>query len=104
MLFDVSPTILGRTNAIQVMTQPDDGPLQDQLVRAARDLWSAMVESGEDYVVFTDRRRLSTRIERVESGKFRVSWEPEDGEDWIVYGREFENPREAAFHGFQGPH
>lgn len=86
------------------MTQSTDGSLQDQLVRAARDLWSSVLESGDDYVVFMDRRRLSTRIQQLESGKFRVSWEPDTGEDWVVYPSEFDNPREAAFHGFQGPH
>jgi hypothetical protein len=86
------------------MTGPEDGPLQDQLVRAARDLWSSVVESADDYVVFIDHRRLSTRVQLLPSGKFQVSWEPDAGEDWIVYGQLFDNPREAAFHGFQGPH
>jgi hypothetical protein len=86
------------------MTQPDDASLQDQLVRAARDLWSSVLESGEDYVVFMDHRRLSTRVEKTVAGTFRVSWEDENDGEWIVHEREFENPREAAFHGFQGPH
>jgi hypothetical protein len=86
------------------VTAPEDTPIQDQLARAARDLWSSVLESGEDYVIFMDHRRLSTRVQRTESGTFRVSWEPEVGDDWLVYGQEFENPREAAFHGFQGPH
>lgn len=86
------------------MSLPDDNSLQDQLVRAARDLWSSVVESGDDYVIFMDRRRLSTRVQRTDTGRFQVSWEAEAGESWIVYDGEFDNPREAAFHGFQGPH
>lgn len=86
------------------MTQPEDTPIADQLVRAARDLWSSVVESGNDYIVFMDHRRLSTRVQRTARGTYQVSWEEEDGEDWFLYEREFENLREAAFHGFQGPH
>lgn len=84
--------------------QPDvSGTIQDQLVRAVRDLWSAVVESGEDYVVFTDRRRLPARVQRTEAGAFAVQWETEDG-DQIMHERAFDNLREAAFHAYQGPH
>jgi hypothetical protein len=86
------------------MTQPDETPVADQLVRAARDLWSSVLETGDDYIVFVDHRRLSTRVQRIVRGTYQVSWEGEDGGDWIQYEREFENLREAAFHGFQGPH
>lgn len=82
--------------------QGPTGSVQEQLERAVRDLWSMVQDSGEDYVVFMDRRRLGTRVERAE-GEYRVSWEQEDG-SWTEYGRTFENPREAAFHGYQGPH
>jgi hypothetical protein len=47
---------------------------------------------------------MATRVEMSERGLFRVSWEAGDGEPWLTYERQFENPREAAFHGFQGPH
>jgi len=77
--------------------------VREQLEGAVRDLWSLLEESGEEYVVFLDRRRLHTRVERVPRGVYRVSWEQEDG-SWISYDGEFQNPREAAFHGFQGPH
>ena len=80
-----------------------EGSVQEQLVRAARDLWSTVVESGEDYIVFMDRRRGNTRIARKPNGMYGVSWELKDG-SWVNHEREFENPREAAFHGYQGPH
>lgn len=86
------------------MTESDDASVADQLVRAARDLWSSVLESGDDYVVFMDHRRLSTRVQRTPRGTYEVSWEDEESDQWIRYEREFENPREAAFHGFQGPH
>lgn len=79
-------------------------PIAHQLVRAARDLWSSVLESGDDYIVFMDHRRLSTRVQRTDRGTYEVSWEGEDGADWTRYEREFEDLREAAFHGFQGPH
>lgn len=79
-------------------------PVHDQLVTAVRDLWSSVIESGDTYVVFMDHRRMATRVEMSDGGLFRVSWEAGDGEPWLTYERQFENPREAAFHGFQGPH
>jgi hypothetical protein len=82
---------------------PPEGTIEEQLVRAARDLWSAVQDSGESYVTFMDRRRLSVRIERRDDGRFHVSWQEEDG-SWTQYEGSFENPREAAFHGYQGPH
>lgn len=76
-----------------------------QLERAVRDLWTMLHESGDDYVVFTDRRRLLTRVRRLSNQRYQVSWQPEnESETWIVYAREFDDPREAAFHGYQGPH
>lgn len=62
-----------------------------------------VVEVGEDHIIFFDRRRMNTRVERTPAGMYRVSWERDDG-SWDSYHQEFENPREAAFHGFQGPH
>jgi hypothetical protein len=86
---------------------PDPGApeetVREQLERAARDLWSMVQDSGENYVVFLDHRRLRTRVERQEGGGYHVSWETQDG-DWVEQDRLFENPREAAFHGYQGPH
>lgn len=87
-------------------SQPGDEEsvsLRDQLEHAVRDLWSMVSDVGEDYVVFMDRRRLETRVERQADGLFHVQWETDSGE-WVSYERAFENPREAAFHGFQGPH
>lgn len=87
---------------------PDSGgdgqpSIQDQLVRAARDLWSSVVESGEDYVMFMDRRRLTTAVRLGADGLYHVSWEMDDGR-WVDYERAFESLRQAAFHGYQGPH
>lgn len=80
-----------------------EGSMQEQLERAARDLWSMIVESGEDFIVFMDRRRLNTRVALRSDGMYGVSWELEDG-SWIDHTGEFQSPREAAFHGYQGPH
>lgn len=79
------------------------GTIQDQLVRAVRDLWATVSETGEDHVVFTDRRRLSARVQQTSPGAYAVCWETEDG-DWVDYEGNFDNLREAAFHGYQGPH
>ncbi len=79
------------------------GTIQDQLVRAVRDLWATVAESGGDYVVFTDRRRLPARVQRTPTGAYAVRWETEDGH-WVDYERNFDNLREAAFHAYQGPH
>ena len=94
-----------RALPLQAMTTPDDATVQQQLKRAVRDLWSSELESGEDYIVFMDHRRLSTRVQRTQQGTYAVSWESEDDDgQWLIYEGEFENLREAAFHGFQGPH
>jgi hypothetical protein len=77
--------------------------VQEQLVRAARDLWSPVQESGETYVVFLDHRGLSTRVDQGPGGQFHLSWEDEDG-SWVASEQSFENLREAAFHAYQGPH
>ena len=76
---------------------------REQLEKAVRDLWAMPQEAGDRYVVFLDRRRLRTRVEQDEDGQFRVSWETEDGQ-WLSHEQCFENPREAAFHAYQGPH
>ena len=87
------------------MSEQDTGKqsIQEQLVRAARDLWSPVQDSGEAYVVFLDHRGLPTRVEQDQDGLFRLSWEDED-ESWVVGTQKFENLREAAFHAYQGPH
>jgi hypothetical protein len=101
---DALLTIHASARLVQVVTQPHDATIEDQLVRAARDLWSAVLESGEGYVVFMDHRRLPTRVERTNADTYRVSWQADEDGPWITYEREFQNLREAAFHGFQGPH
>ncbi|GAC1396460.1 MAG: hypothetical protein NVSMB52_09970 [Chloroflexota bacterium] len=72
-------------------------------MRAARDLWSLVLDSGEDFVVLMDRRRLGARVERDVHGTYSVSWETDEHE-WLPFERKFESPREAAFHAYQGPH
>ena len=94
------------------MSQPDhdpslpiplEGTVREQLIRAIRDLWSMPRDSGEDFVVFMDRRRMNARVEQRGDGLFYVLWEELDG-SWSEHERAFENPREAAFHAYQGPH
>lgn len=79
------------------------GSVEEQLRRAAADLWSTVIESGEDFVVFVDHRGLPTRVRRRPDERYAVSWETEN-EAWVDHAEAFDNPREAAFHGFQGPH
>jgi hypothetical protein len=82
---------------------PGDSTTQEQLVRAVRDLWSMVEDQGEDYIVFFDRRRMNTRVECTADGRYRLLWDDGDG-GWTEFHDTFENPREACFHGFQGPH
>jgi len=82
---------------------PQPGELE-KLKGAVRDLWAMMLDSGQDFVVFMDHRRLRTRVERRPDDLYYVSWEEHEDGPWIDYYRAFEDPREAAFHGFQGPH
>jgi len=85
--------------------EEETGSIQEQLERAVRDLWSMLEDSGPEYVVFTDRRRLHTRVEHGMDGMYHVSWEPNDDSGvWIEHADAFDQPREAAFHGYQGPH
>ncbi len=86
---------------------PEESPtsysLQEELEIAVRDLWSMIQESGEDYVVFMDRRRMLTRVQRDPNGMFTVLWEDDD-QSWVRYREQFDNLRHAAFHAYQGPH
>lgn len=86
---------------------PSDSPgtptVKEQLEIAARDLWTMLEESGDDFAIFMDRRRLRTRVQRDAGGRFHVSWD-DGGGHWIEFNRTFEQPREAAFHAYQGPH
>jgi hypothetical protein len=94
----------------QVMTERagpgeagEEQSIRSQLQRAVRDLWSMVAELGDDYVDFLDRRHLKTCVRQRPDGRFDVSWE-EEGGSWAIHDRSFDNPREAAFHGYQGPH
>lgn len=85
-------------------TPGDDGrTVKEQLEIAARDLWTMLEESGDNFAIFMDRRRLRTRVHQDSAGQFHVSWDDGDGE-WIEFERTFEHVREAAFHAYQGPH
>ncbi len=94
------------SRAVQVVSKGPgtDQSLEETLDRAVADLWTMKIESGEDFVVLMDRRRLDARVERKQSGQFEVSWEAGDSESWTVHDGTFDNPREAAFRAFQGPH
>lgn len=91
------------TNSEHEMDHAGERPLKAQLEVAVRDLWTMLEESGEDFAIFMDRRRLRTRVRQDAEGLFHVSWDDGDGV-WIEYERRFENVREAAFHAYQGPH
>lgn len=78
--------------------------VQDQLQEAARELWTRTQDVGKDFIVFVDRRNMLTRVKCRDDGLFEVSWESDTGDDWVGHGKFFDNPREAAFHGYQGPH
>ncbi len=82
---------------------PGDATIQEQLQRAAKDLWTMVEESGEDYIVLMDRRRLYARVQQEADGAFSVRWQDEVG-GWVPHGRTYRNLREAAFHAYQGPH
>lgn len=81
---------------------PGEATVEQQLRRAARDLWCLVREADERHIVFTDRRHLPARVEHRADGAFVVSWEV--GERWIDAQRTFDNPREACFRAYQGPH
>ena len=63
-----------------------------------------VIESGEDYIVFVDRRRLRARVDRRPDDLYYISWESDTEDPWIEYERPFEALREAAFRAYQGPH
>jgi len=88
-------------NAIPSNT--DQSSVADQFTRAVRDLWTMMDEVDDYHVIFMDRRHLRSRVGRLANGSYRVSWQTED-EAWVTLDREFDTLREAAFHGYQGPH
>lgn len=77
--------------------------VKEQLEVAVRDLWTMLEESGDDFAVFMDRRRLRTRVSLTADGRFHVGWDDDAG-GWIEFERSFESVREAAFHAYQGPH
>ena len=82
----------------------DDTPtVKEQLEIASRDLWTMLEESGDDFAIFMDRRRLRTRVYQDAEGLFHVSWDDGNG-GWIEFERTFTQAREAAFHAYQGPH
>ena len=81
----------------------DESSVADQFTRAVRDLWTMMDEVDDRHVIFTDRRHLRARVDRLASGSYGVSWQTEDG-IWMDFDREFDTLREAAFRGYQGPH
>jgi hypothetical protein len=82
---------------------PGDATPDEQLARAVRDLWSMVEEQGNGFIVFMDRRRVSTRVEVGRDNRYRLMWSDGSG-GWTEYHETFANPREACFHGFQGPH
>lgn len=74
------------------------------MTRAVADLWSQVIESGEHHVVFYDHSGQPARIRLAGEG-YRIGWPRELGgrTEWSESERQFDSPREAAFHAFQGP-
>lgn len=79
------------------------GSPRAQLEGAVKDLWTMLIEAGDDFAVLMDRRRMHARVQRGRDGLYQVYWEDEDGR-WEQFEGEFDNPREAVFHAYQGPH
>ena len=76
----------------------------EAMVSAVSDLWSHVIESGDDFVIFHDHYGNPARI-RIDDGKYRIGWVIEEAGNsrWDENERPLDNPREAALHAFQGP-
>jgi hypothetical protein len=74
------------------------------MTRAIADLWSQVIESGDDFVIFHDHYGNPARI-RIENNEYRIAWVVEtNGQSrWDENERAFDSPREAALYAFQGP-
>lgn len=95
---------MSELNSPSVPIPEGKGSVREQLERAVADLWTMSYETGDDFIVLMDRRRLQARVQRTDDGTYRISWEDEDDDVWREYEGEFSNPREATFHAYQGPH
>jgi hypothetical protein len=77
----------------------------EAMKKAVNDLWSTIARQGDDYVIFYDHFAVPTRV-RFDGTAYRIAWadDPEGAGNstWHESPRTFENPREAAFHAFQG--
>lgn len=88
------------------MSEQDLQPVstKDALVKAVADLWSQVIQSGEDYVIFYDHYGNPARI-RKDQDDYYVAWAVDQhGKSvWDENGEPIENPRHAALLAFQGP-
>lgn len=86
-----------------LVPDPGDLTIEQQLQRAVRDLASMVLASSEESVTYVDRRRMSARVQQGQDGRFHVLWENADG-SWQQQEGGYDNLREAVFRGYQGPH
>lgn len=84
--------------------EPQGQSTHDKLARAVADLWSQVIESGDDYVVFHDHYGNPARVRKV-GGSYYVAWAMEEGDAgvWNENSSPIDNPRQAALYAFQGP-
>lgn len=75
----------------------------DQMKRAVADLWSQSISTGDDWVAFYDHDGKPARL-RWDGTGYRIAWVigPDDSPEWDESDDEFDNPRQAALHAFQG--
>lgn len=76
----------------------------EAMQRAVADLWSQVIRTGNDHLIFYDHDGNPARL-RYEEGMYRIGWVETAGDEsqWDEPERRFDSPREAALRAFQGP-
>ena len=84
-------------------SHPTGTPIEE-MARAIGDLWSQVVQTGSDYVVFYDHYGSPARVRYTDDG-YLIAWADDAAEEpvWNESERTFDSPREAALRAFQGP-
>ena len=74
------------------------------MTRAIGDLWSQVIQTGADYVVFYDHYGNPARVRYTDDG-YLIAWVDDAAEEpvWNESERTLDSPREAALRAFQGP-
>jgi hypothetical protein len=77
---------------------------KDDLRRAVADLWSQVLDEGDDYLVLADHYGNPARLRIVPDG-VQIAWAVDkDGTSvWDEPDHVFADARHAALHAFQGP-